>query len=315
MSDPILEIKHVTKIFPASGGRSLTANNDVNLACYEGQTLGIVGESGCGKSTLIRMVAQLEEPTSGQILFRNVDFASLRGRAKRESRRHIQMVFQDPSDAFSPKMKIKNIICEPLLNYHVIRKDEVDKKARELLKMVELPEEYAERYPHNMSGGQRQRVGIARALALEPEVLICDEATSALDVSVQRKIIDLLVRLQKEKNITMLFICHDISLVHCMSHRTAVMYLGNIVEVVPSRQLCTGVMHPYTEALKGALFSIDMDFEKPIESIESEAPSPLDVPAGCPFQDRCGKCLPICRKERPELKEVEPGHHIACHLF
>ncbi len=312
---PILEVKHVTKEFSASRGRKLLANDDISLKLYQGQTLGIVGESGCGKSTLIRMIAQLEKPTKGEIYYRGTDITKLKGEALRKNRRHIQMVFQDPGDAFSPKIKIKNIVCEPLLNFGMIRKSEVDRTAQKLLEMVELPGEFAERYPHSMSGGQRQRVGIARSMSIEPDILICDEATSALDVSVQKKIIELLLRLQKEKQITMIFICHDISLVRQMSHRVAVMYLGSIVELVDGRALCHGKMHPYTEALGGAVFSIDMDFSKEIESIESEAPSPLNVPVGCPFQNRCAYCKELCTRVKPGLKEIEPGHWIACHLF
>ena len=195
----ILEAKHVTKKYPASGGRMLTANNDVSLKMYRGRTLGVVGESGCGKSTFMRMVVSLEEPTEGEILYRGSDITKLKGEKLRQHRQNIQMVFQDPSAAFNPKMKVMDIICEPLLNFGRIKRSEKEAEARRLLEMVELPGDFALRYPHNMSGGQRQRVGIARALALEPEIIICDEATSALDVSVQKTIIELLVKLQKEK--------------------------------------------------------------------------------------------------------------------
>lgn len=313
--DVILEAKHVTRKFPASKNRTVLANNDINLELFKGETLGIVGESGCGKSTLINMLASLDKPTEGEILFQGKDLTKLKGEELRQNRKHIQMVFQDPSLAFSPRIKIKNIICESLLNYKMITKKEVDQRAKKLLEMVELSPDFADRYPHNMSGGQRQRVGIARALALEPEILICDEATSALDVSVQEKVVDLLLKLQEEKGITMVFICHDIALARIISHRIAVMYLGNIVEIVEGKKLCKGTMHPYTEALSKAIFSTDMDFNKPIESIESEAPSPLNVPSGCPFQNRCDYCKEICSKEKPSLKEVTPGHLIACHLY
>ncbi|MDY2627707.1 MAG: ABC transporter ATP-binding protein [Lachnospiraceae bacterium] len=315
MSEIILEAKDVSCIFPASKGRNLVANDRISLRVEKGEILGIAGESGCGKSTFVRMVMQLLKPSAGEILFEGKNITGLKGKEKRMNRRNIQMVFQDPSDSFSPKMKIKEILCEPLLNFKLITKSEVNSTARSLLKMVDLPEEFADRYPHNMSGGQRQRVGIARALSLEPSILICDEATSALDVSVQKNIIELLLRLQKEKNITILMICHDIALVRQITTRTVVMYLGNIVEIVPGKQLGTGLTHPYTEALKRAVFSVDMDYSKPIESIESETPSPLNVPPGCPFQNRCEACMDICKIEKPTLKTVEKGHQIACHLF
>ena len=312
----ILEAKNVTKIFRTTKGRPLTANDNVSLKIYKGETLGIAGESGCGKSTFIRMISLLDVPTSGEILFRGKNVANLKGEERRQNCQHVQMVFQDPGEAFSPRMKIKDIVCESLLNFKRISRSETARKAGELLEMVELPASFAERYARDMSGGQRQRVGIARALALEPDLLICDEVTSALDVCVQKKIIDLLVRLQKEKDITMAFICHDISLVRAMTHRTAVMYLGNVVEIVPGPEIGSGELcHPYTRALRDSLFSIDMDFTKPIESIESEAPSPLDVPAGCPFRNRCEFCTERCAAEKPKLRKLAPGHEIACHLF
>ena len=311
----ILEAKHVTKKYPASGGRTLTACNDINLSFYKGQTLGVVGESGCGKSTFMRMVVSLEAPTEGEILYHGQDITKLKGEKLRLHRKNIQMVFQDPTAAFNPKMKIKDIICEPLLNFGLIKKSEKDATARKYLEMVELPGDFADRYPHNMSGGQRQRVGIARALALKPEIIVCDEATSALDVSVQKTIIELLVKLQKENDIAMGFICHDMALVQAFAHQVAVMYLGNIVEVMPGEKVGTDSKHPYTQALIDSVFDLQMDFSKPIESIDSEAPSPLDVPSGCPFQNRCEHCMEICKTERPVLKEIEPEHQVACHLF
>lgn len=311
----IIEAQDVTRVFPASENRWLLANDKVNLKMYQGETLGIAGESGCGKSTFVKMLVQLDQPTSGKILYRGKNIAELKGEKLRQNRRNIQMVFQDPSEAFSPKMKIKKIVCEPLLNFGVISKKQVNDKARELMRMVELPEDFVERYPFQLSGGQRQRVGIARALALEPEVLICDEATSALDVSVQKSIIQLLTRIQKEKNITIAFICHDVALVKNMSHRVAIMYLGNVVEIVPSRQMGKGRMHPYTDLLIHSIFSPNMDFNKPIDGTDSEAPSPLCVPEGCPFQNRCEFCMEKCRATKPVLREVEAGHEIACHLY
>lgn len=293
----------------------LTACDNVTLNAYAGQTLGIIGESGCGKSTLVRTILQIHPASGGVVIFDGQDILKLRGEAARQNRRKIQMVFQDPAAAFNPKMKVKEIVCEPLLNFGLIKKSEVDAKAAELLRMVELPEDFKDRYPHNMSGGQRQRLGIARALSLEPKIVVCDEATSALDVSVQEKICELLVRLQKEKGITYLFICHDLGLVDLMCHQIAVMYLGNIVEYIGyGRRISTEGMHPYTKALMKSVFKVDFKPGEKIEPLESEIPSPLDLPKGCPFQSRCGQCMEICRSLKPELKEVVPGHFVACHL-
>ena len=313
--DLILEARHVTRKFPASGNRTLTACNDVNLKMYKGKTLGLVGESGCGKSTFMRFLVSLDTPTEGEILFHGKDITKLKGEELRQNRQNIQMVFQDPGGSFNPKMKIRDIICEPLLNFKRIKKSEKDAVARKYLEMVELPGDFADRYPHNMSGGQRQRIAIARAIALEPEIIVMDEATCALDVSVQKTIVELIVGLQKKKNISIGFICHDLGLIQSFAHQVAVMYLGNIVEVLPGDQIENGCLHPYTKALLGAIFDIHMDFTKEIESIESEAPSPLDVPTGCPFQDRCDCCEEICKRERPTLVDIEEGHQVACHRY
>lgn len=311
----VLEIKNLTKKFAVDGGRFLTACDNISLKAYAGQTLGIIGESGCGKSTLVRTVLQIHPATGGEVIFEGQDILKLRGEAARQNRRKIQMVFQDPAAAFNPKMKVKEIVTEPLLNFGSIKKSEVDAKAAELLQMVELPVEFMDRYPHSMSGGQRQRLGIARALSLEPKIVVCDEATSALDVSVQEKICELLVRLQKEKGITYLFICHDIGLVDLMCHQVAVMYLGNVVEYIGGgRRISTEGMHPYTKALLKAVFKVDFKPGERIEPLESEVPSPLDLPQGCPFASRCEHCTDICRQQKPALKEVAPGHFVACHL-
>lgn len=263
----------------------------------------------------MRFLVSLDTPSEGEILYRGTDITKLKGEELRNNRQNIQMVFQDPTLSFNPKMNIRDIVCEPLMNFKKIKKSEKDAVCRKLLEMVELPGDFADRYPHNMSGGQRQRVAIARALALEPEIVVLDEATSALDVSVQKTVIELITKLQREKNITFGFICHDIALVQLVAHQVAVMYLGNLVEVLPGKDLDMKAMHPYTRALMGAVFDINMDFSKPIESIESEAPSPLDLPQGCPFQGRCEHCMDICKKENPHLVEVENGHSVACHLF
>lgn len=313
--DVILEAKHITRKFPASGGRTLTACSDVSLKLYKGKTLGLVGESGCGKSTFMRFLVSLDTPTEGEIFFHGKNITQLKGEELRQNRQYIQMVFQDPSASFNPKMKIRDIICEPLMNFKRIKASEKDAVARKFLEMVDLPGDFADRYPHNMSGGQRQRVAIARAIALEPEIIVMDEATCALDVSVQKTIIELVVGLQKQKNISIGFIAHDLGLIQSFAHQIAVMYLGTIVEVLPGEEISTSAMHPYTQALLGAVFDLNMDFSKKIESIESEAPSPLDVPPGCPFQNRCGRCMEICREKRPALIDVAKGHQVACHLY
>ncbi|MDE7320460.1 MAG: ABC transporter ATP-binding protein [Lachnospiraceae bacterium] len=312
--DMILEARHVTRRFPASGGRELTACQDINLKFYRGKTLGLIGESGCGKSTFMRFLVRLDVPTEGEILFKGKDLTKLRGEELRQTRQHIQMVFQDPGGSFNPKMKIRDIICEPLMNFGRITASEKDAVARKFLDAVELPGEFAGRFPHNMSGGQRQRIAIARALALEPELIVMDEATCALDVSVQKTIIELVVRLQKEKNIAIGFIAHDLGLIQAFAHQIAVMYLGSIVEVLPGEDV-EKACHPYTRALLRAVFDTKMDFTKKIESIDSEIPSPLDVPPGCPFQTRCEHCMERCRQVRPGLTELKPGHEVACHMF
>ena len=313
-NDLILEAKHITRRFPASGGRQLTACNDVSLKFYKGKTLGLIGESGCGKSTFMRFLVCLDKPNEGQILFKGKDLTKLKGEELRQTRQYIQMVFQDPSSSFNPKMKVRDIICEPLLNFGRIKASEKDTVTRKYLEMVELPGDFADRFPHNMSGGQRQRIAIARAIALEPELIVMDEATCALDVSVQKTIIELVCKLQKEKNIAIAFIAHDLGLIQSFAHQIAVMYLGNIVEILPGEDVEKG-KHPYTQALLSAIFDTKMDFSKKIESIDSEIPSPLDVPPGCPFQTRCDHCMDICRKERPVLKTLEKNHEVACHLF
>lgn len=311
----ILEINNVSKQFKASGNRTLKACDDINLKVLKGKTLGIVGESGCGKSTLARILIQLEDATSGEVIYEGKNILSFNEKQKRNNRKKIQMVFQDPLASFNPKMKIIDILTEPLLNFGMISKKEKEEKAIKLLEMVELSPEILYRYPHNLSGGQRQRIGIARALSLEPEILICDESTSALDVSVQNKIIKLLVKLQKEKGISIIFICHDIALIKSFSHEIAVMYLGNIVEKLTSDKIGKDSYHPYTNMLLESLFSINMDKNKEIKAIEDEIVSAIDIKEGCVFARRCKYCKEICKIEKPKLKEIAQNHEVACHLF
>ncbi len=240
-SDLILKTKGVSKIFTTAKNQSLIACNDINLNVYKGRTLGIVGESGCGKSTFVRMLMQLEEVSSGSIIYENKDIAHFSKKEIWEHRKNMQMIFQDSMAAFNPKMKIIDIITEPLMNYGLLSNKDKKEKAEELLEMVELSKEYLYSYPHNVSGGQLQ---IARALSLNPKILICDEATSALDVSIQNSIIELLKKLQKEKGLSIVFVCHDLALVQSFSHEVVVMYLGNIVEILPGHKLSKLAMHP-----------------------------------------------------------------------
>lgn len=310
----ILKAEGVTKIFTTSKKKSLTACNNISLNVYKGKTLGIVGESGCGKSTFIRMLMQLEDVTEGKIVYKGKDISKFSKEEIWLNRKNMQMIFQDSMAAFNPKMKIVDTITEPLINYGLLEKKDQRKKAEELLKMVELSPEHMDSYPHNMSGGQLQRVGIARALSLNPEILICDEATSALDVSVQNNIIKLLEKLQKERNLSIIFVCHDLALVKSFAHQVAVMYLGNLVELLPGDKLKEEAYHPYTKALMDAVFTLDMDFKEGLKLLEGEVPSPLNVPEGCPFVNRCKSADNICKKEKPILKNIGSEHKAACHL-
>lgn len=313
--DIILQAKDVTKIFKTPNNRSLTACDKVNIDLKKGKCFGIVGESGCGKSTFVRMIMHLENITSGSIVYKNQDISKFNKHEIWLNRKNIQIIFQDAMSAFNPKMKIIDILTEPLLNYGLLDKKLKYEKAKELLNMVELSEEYLELYPHNLSGGQLQRIGIARAISLEPEILICDEATSALDVSVQSSIIKLLRKLQKEKNLSILFICHDLMLVKSFSQEIAVMYLGNVVEVMDSDKMQDIAFHPYTKALLNAVFTLNTFSENKIKLLSGDVPSPLDVPKGCPFVNRCEYAMEICKNEKPLLKEIEVNHKVACHLI
>lgn len=260
----VLETKNLTKIFTTYDGKALTACDNINLKVYKGKTLGIVGESGSGKTTFIRMLMNLERPSSGEILYHGKDLSKLSDKEIWENRQNIQMIFQDPWAAFNPKMNVLEILTEPLLNYRRIKKSEAKKIVANLLKMVELPEEFMYKYAQNMSGGQKQRLGIARAISLEPEILICDEATSALDVSIQKTIIELLVRLQREKNISMVFICHDLALINSFAHEIAVMNNGKIVELIDGEKV-RDAKHPYTRKLIDSVFSIHMKSYKELK--------------------------------------------------
>lgn len=256
INDVILETKNLTKIYEKSNNKKVIACNNINLKIRKGKTLGIVGESGSGKTTLVNMLMDLEKPASGEILYHGRDMSKFTKKEIWENRQNIQIVFQDPWTAFNPKMNVMQILTEPLMNYGRLKRSKRRQKAVELLKMVDLPAEFVTKYSQNMSGGQRQRLGIARAISLEPEILICDEATSALDVSIQKNIVELLVKLQKEKNITMIFICHDIALIESFAHEIVVMYHGEVVEVIEDGQISEKAKHPYTKSLLSAIFPV-----------------------------------------------------------
>lgn len=312
----LLEAKNICKSFTVPSkenpGRKLVAVNGVSLKVFKGETLGIVGESGCGKSTFVKCLVNLEPATEGSFLFQGQDLCLLKGEELRQSRRHIQMVFQDPMGAFNPRMTVEEIVCEPLRNFGLLKRKDKRGKAYELLNMVDLPPSYATRRPQHMSGGQRQRVGIARALALNPKIIVCDEATSALDVSVQSKIIELLTRLQRQQRLTLIFICHDLALVQSLCHQVAIMYLGNIVEIVGNGQIKNAV-HPYSHGLLKSIFPIQKAKEFVIHNLSGEAPSSLDAPLGCSFHTRCEHATAFCHTNKPSLTPITDDHQVACH--
>jgi oligopeptide/dipeptide ABC transporter ATP-binding protein len=319
----LIEIRGLTKRFVKRRGVLATlarrkpqivhALNGVDLSVHRGETLAIVGESGCGKSTLARCLVRLHEPDDGQLIYDGEDALARAGRARRDFNRRLQMVFQDPYGSLNPRKTIGRQLAEPIRVHRLRPAAGIAARVQELLLMVGLPPDAAERYPHAFSGGQRQRIGIARALALEPECLIADEIVSALDVSVQAQIINLLVALQQQLALTIVFISHDLRLVRYLAHRVAVMYLGRIVEAGPVDEVFGAPRHPYTAALIAAAPSLERLPRDAAEAVAGELPSPLDIPAGCPFHPRCPLCIARCRHEAP-LDWVAGEHRAACHL-
>ncbi|UTC66208.1 MULTISPECIES: ABC transporter ATP-binding protein [unclassified Treponema] len=290
------------------------ALNGVNIKVYQGETLGLVGETGCGKSTLCRAMMRLYKPTSGKVLYKGRSIESLPERKLRDVRRNVQMIFQDPADSMNSRMNVGYIIEEPLLIQTKMSPNERKDKVMGLLKYVGLPEDAYYRYPHEFSGGQRQRIAIARALVLDPEVVVCDEPVSALDVSVQSQVLNLLLDMQKERNLTLLFISHGLNVVKHMSDRVAVMYLGSIMEMAPSVDIYKEPLHPYTQALIAAIPDTDPDNRRRRIPFTGEIPSPINLPTGCPFHLNCSKKIDKCSVEKPVLREVADGHMCACHL-
>ncbi len=322
-SKPLLEVRNLKKYFPVRGafGRlsktlaEVKAVDDISFNLYKGETYGLVGESGCGKSTAGRSILHLTEPTSGHVFYNDKDIFSLSDNEMRKLRTELQMVFQDPFSSLNPRKRIGDILEEPLAIHDRGSKAERRNLVLEMLEKVGMQREHYYRYPHEFSGGQRQRIGIARALILNPNVLILDEPVSALDVSIQSQMLNLLKDLQKEYQLTYLFIAHDMSVVRHISDRIGVMYLGHLVEEANTDQLFDSPLHPYTEALLSAVPVADNKKKKDRIVIKGEVPSPMDPPSGCVFHTRCPYVMDICKTVTPKKREKEKGHLVACHLY
>ena len=320
----ILEANHVKKYFPITSSflkrhiGDVYAVDDVSVFVREGETFGLVGESGCGKTTLGRTILRAIEPTGGTCEFHKkdgsvVDVFKLNKQQLRDTRRDMQMIFQDPYASLDPRMIIRDIVGEPLVYNSNLSKNEITERVKELMAQVGLNPRHLERYPHAFSGGQRQRVGIARALATEPKFIVCDEAVSALDVSVQAQVINLLGKLQEELNLSYMFISHDLSVVHHISDRVGVMYVGKMVELAPGEEIFSHPLHPYTEALLSAKPIADPRIHAEKILLEGEIPNPANPPKGCYFHPRCRYCKDICKEQTPEYREIATGHFVACH--
>lgn len=321
MTEYLLEIKNLKKTFPIKKGLlgkkigEVTAVDDVSFFIKKGETLGLVGESGCGKSTTGRALLRLLEPDKGEIFFEGQDITHLSLPHMRRMRREMQMVFQDPFASLNPRHTVERILEEPLIVHGIKGSSERKKRVGELLEIVGLSSFHAKRYPHQFSGGQRQRIGIARALALNPKLIVADEPVSALDVSIQSQILNLLQELQEKFELTYLFIAHDLAVVRHITNRVGVMYLGRIVELSPSEQLYANPKHPYTQALLSAVPIPNVDVKRERIILKGDVPSPANPPKGCSFHTRCPKAMDICSTVRPEFKEVDKDHYTACHLF
>jgi oligopeptide/dipeptide ABC transporter ATP-binding protein len=316
----ILEVQDLKKHFPIKKGilsrtiAQVKAVDGITFTIERGETLGLVGESGCGKTTVGRSILRLIEPTDGRVIFQSRDLLGLDREKLRRARAGLQIIFQDPFSSLDPRMSIGQIIAEPIRNHLKASKTEIRNRVTYLLEKVGLHPEQMNRYPHEFSGGQRQRIGIARALALNPLVIVCDEPVSALDVSIQAQVINLLVQLQEEMHLSYLFIAHDLSIVEHISDRVAVMYLGRMVELATDKEIYSNPLHPYTQALLAAVPVPDPDRTGKGILLEGDVPSPLNPPSGCSFHTRCPMARDICRHEEPEFRDRGNGHHVACHL-
>lgn len=317
----ILEVSHLKKYFPIKGGffggvtGSVKAVDDVSFSIRRGTTMGLVGESGCGKSTTGRTILRLIEKTDGTVLFNGKDVNALDKKEMRSMRTKMQIIFQDPYSSLSPRLPIGEIIGEAVREHGLVPKDEFDAYVTRVMKDCGLQEYHKDRYPHEFSGGQRQRICIARALALNPEFIVCDEPVSALDVSIQAQIINLLRDLQKTRNLTYLFISHDLSVVEHISDTIGVMYLGGLVETGLTEDIFSNPLHPYTRALFSAIPMPDPDIKKERILLEGDIPSPANPPSGCKFHTRCKECMGICEKEDPKPRDMGNGHVVKCHLY
>ena len=317
-SQNILEVRDLTKHFKVGRKQIVHAVDGVNLTLEKGKTLGLVGESGCGKSTCARTIIRMYDPTAGQIVLDGTDITNMKQKELKPLRKKMQMIFQDPYASLNARMTVRDIIAEPLLAHGIVKKkEEANEYVYPMLEKVGLTKEHANRYAHEFSGGQRQRVGIARALILQPDLVICDEPISALDVSIQAQVINLLKDFQDEKGTSYLFIAHDLSMVRYVSDDVGVMYLGQLVEVSESNEIYKNPLHPYTKGLLGSipLANPTLARQKEKSGIEGDIPSPINPPSGCRFHTRCPYAKPECSQCKPELKDVGGGHQVACHLY